>query len=161
MPAKRSQTARSKASELVLVLHGPNLNLLGKREPGVYGATTLRQIDAQLRRLASELNVDIETFQSNSEGEIIDRIHAAAGRVGAIVINPGAYTHTSVAIRDALLAVRLPVIEAHLSNTHKRESFRRRSLITDIAVGQVMGFGAQSYLLALRAAVDLLAPRRG
>ncbi|HVM96360.1 MAG TPA: type II 3-dehydroquinate dehydratase [Candidatus Acidoferrales bacterium] len=144
----------------VLVLHGPNLNLLGKREPDVYGATTLGDIEAQLGALADELGVNVATFQSNSEGELVDRIQAAAAEAGAIIINPGAYTHTSVAIRDALLAVNLPVIEVHLSNTHKREAFRRRSLITDIAVGQIMGLGAHGYMLALRAAAALLQKKR-
>lgn len=141
----------------ILVLHGPNLNLVGTREPTIYGRTTLADIDAQLLHLATELGVRVTTFQSNSEGQLVDRIQAARGSTAAIVINAGAYTHTSVAIRDALLAAELPVVEVHLSNTYKREAFRHRSLIADIAVGQVVGFGADSYLLGLRAAAGLLA----
>jgi 3-dehydroquinate dehydratase-2 len=143
----------------ILVLHGPNLNLVGTREPTIYGRTTLADIDAQLLQLATELGVTVTTFQSNSEGQLVDRIQAARGSTAAIVINAGAYTHTSVAIRDALLAAELPVVEVHLSNTYKREAFRHRSLIADIAVGQVVGFGADSYLLGLRAAAGLLARR--
>lgn len=141
------------------MLHGPNLNLVGTREPTIYGRTTLADIDAQLLQLATELGVTVTTFQSNSEGQLVDRIQAARGSTAAIVINAGAYTHTSVAIRDALLAAELPVVEVHLSNTYKREAFRHRSLIADIAVGQVVGFGADSYLLGLRAAAGLLARR--
>jgi len=152
---RRKRTARR--SRRVLVLHGPNLNLIGTREPAIYGRTTLARVDAQLRELGTELGVTVETFQSNSEGALVDRIQAARGTAAAIVINAGAYTHTSVAMRDALLAVELPVVEVHLSNTYKREAFRHRSLIADIAVGQVVGFGAESYLLGLRAAVGVLA----
>jgi len=153
-------STRKSARRRVLVLHGPNLNLLGTREPAVYGRATLTDIDAQLRRLAAELNVIIETAQSNSEGVLVDRIQEARGGCDAIIINAGAYTHTSVAIRDALLATDLPVIEVHLSNTYKRERFRHRSRIADIAVGQIVGFGADSYLLGLRAAAGVL-DRRG
>jgi 3-dehydroquinate dehydratase-2 len=145
---------------VVLVLHGPNLNLLGTREPDVYGRDTLKDIDGRLRQLASELEVRVVTFQSNAEGALVDRIQAARETADAIVINAGAYTHTSVAIRDALLATELPVIEVHLSNTYKRERFRHRSLIADIAVGQIVGFGADSYLLGLRAAAGVLARRQ-
>jgi len=144
----------------VLVLHGPNLNLLGIREPDVYGALTLEQIDERLRTLAAELGVEIEIFQSNAEGDLVDRIQQARGVAQAILINPAAYTHTSVAIRDAILAVGLPVIEVHLSNIHRREEFRQRSLISGVAVGQVSGFGADSYLLGLRAAVRVIASTR-
>lgn len=139
------------------MLHGPNLNLVGRREPTIYGRTTLADIDAQLLELATELGVTVTTFQSNSEGQLVDRIQAARGSTAAIVINAGAYTHTSVAIRDALLAAELPVVEVHLSNTYKREAFRHGSLIADIAVGRVVGFGADSYLLGLRAAAGVLA----
>lgn len=141
----------------ILVLHGPNLNLVGMREPAIYGRTSLADIDAQLQQLARELGVTVDTFQSNSEGALVDRIQAARGSAAAIIINAGAYTHTSVAIRDALLAVGLPVVEVHLSNTYRREAFRHRSLIADVAVGQVVGFGADSYLLGLRAAAGVLA----
>jgi 3-dehydroquinate dehydratase II len=140
----------------VLVLHGPNLNMLGQREPQIYGYTTLADIDATLAILGQELGVAVETFQSNHEGELVSRIQAARGQVAALLINGGAYTHTSVAILDALLAVDLPVIEVHLSNLYKREEFRHHSYIARAAIGQICGFGADSYLLGLRAAVNLL-----
>jgi len=161
MAAKRPSTGvpKSGARRRVFVLHGPNLNLIGTREPAIYGHVTLRGIDARLRRLAGELGVTVDCFQSNSEGALIDRIQSARGLVDAIVINAGAYTHTSVAIRDALLATELPVVEVHLSNIHKRETFRHGSLIADIAVGQVAGFGVDSYLLGLRAAAAILQAR--
>jgi 3-dehydroquinate dehydratase-2 len=129
--------------------------MLGRREPAIYGASKLADIDSQLGELARELGIRVVTFQSNSEGALVDRIQAADGEADAILINAGAYTHTSVAIRDALLAVGLPIVEVHLSNTYKREAFRHRSLLTDIAVGQIVGFGVQSYLLGLRAAAAL------
>ena len=161
MAVKRQRpSGKRQAAPRILVLHGPNLNLLGTREPEVYGRDTLKTIDSGLRALASELGVNVETFQSNGEGALVDRVQAARGAADAIVINAGAYTHTSVAIRDALLATELPVIEVHLSNTYKREAFRHRSVIADIAVGQIVGFGADSYLLGLRAAAALLR-RRG
>ena len=140
----------------ILVLHGPNLNLLGEREPEVYGRTTLAEIDESLATLGAELGVAVETFQSNHEGQLVDRIHAARGCVGAIVVNAGGFTHTSVALRDALAAADVPIVEVHLSNIHRRESFRHVSLIAGIALGQISGFGPQSYLLGLRAAVELL-----
>jgi 3-dehydroquinate dehydratase-2 len=138
----------------VLVVHGPNLNLLGVREPDVYGGVTLPQIDGQLKALAEELGVDLSTFQTNQEGEMVDRIHAAMGAVDAILINPAAFTHTSVAVRDALLATGIPFVEVHLSNVHAREEFRRVSLMADIAVGVICGFGPSSYLLGLQALVS-------
>lgn len=140
----------------VLVIHGPNLNLLGLREKGIYGDVTLREIDSRLKKLAKEIGVEVSSFQSNSEGEIVDAIHGSIGKVDAIVINPAAYTHTSVAIRDAILAVAIPVIEVHLSNIHKREGFRHRSFISDVAVGTIAGFGPESYYIGLRAAKNLL-----
>ena len=137
----------------VLVLQGPNLNLLGTREPEVYGATTLQQIHDHFQLVASQLQINLETFQSNSEGALIDRVHAAKqSKVQFILINPGAYTHTSVAIRDALAGVSIPFIEIHLSNIYQRESFRHHSFLSDIAVGVICGLGAHGYELALRAA---------
>ena len=153
-------TRRPARARVVLVIHGPNLNLLGEREPNLYGRMTLAEINRQLEALAAELGLTVETFQSNSEGKLVDRIQAARGATDAIIVNAGAYTHTSVAIRDALLATKLPIIEVHLSNTYKREAFRHRSLIADIAAGQVVGFGADSYLLGLRAANGILARSR-
>lgn len=138
----------------VLVIHGPNLNLLGTREPGVYGTTTIGDINDQIRALCSELGLGVETHQSNSEGSIVDEIQK--GQFDLLVINPAAYTHTSVAIRDAIAAVGKPAIEVHLSNIHKREEFRKHSFISGVAVGQISGFGAESYLLAIRAAKKIL-----
>ncbi|MSQ47702.1 MAG: type II 3-dehydroquinate dehydratase [Deltaproteobacteria bacterium] len=140
----------------VLVLHGPNLNMLGQREPQIYGYTTLAGINAMLVALGQELGVEVETFQSNHEGELVSKIQAARGQAAALLINGGAYTHTSVAILDALLAADLPVIEVHLSNLYKREEFRHHSYIARAAIGQICGFGADSYLLGLRAAVNII-----
>lgn len=151
---------KAEAKPRVLVVHGPNLNLVGTREPGIYGRETLAGIERRLRELADDLGIALETFQSNNEGMLVDRIQGARATADAIIINAGAYTHTSVAIRDALLSTELPVVEVHLSNTYKRESFRHRSLIADIAVGQIVGFGADSYLLGLRAAASILAGRK-
>ena len=139
----------------ILILNGPNLNLLGTRQPEIYGKLTLAQIEKQLRTLAKELAVEIEFRQSNDEGELVTWIQQAAGKFAAIVINPAAYTHTSLAMRDAISAVGLPVVEIHLSNIHKREQFRHHSYIAEVAVGQIAGFGADSYLLGLRAAVNI------
>jgi 3-dehydroquinate dehydratase-2 len=141
-------------STRVLILHGPNLNLLGQREPDVYGQQTLSDINESLSLLAVELGLEIDAFQSNHEGDLIDRIHSAStdGFVG-IIINPGGLTHTSVALRDAISSVDLPVIEAHLSNIHARESFRHHSYVAGVVVGQVSGFGPMSYQLALRGLV--------
>ena len=138
------------------MVHGPNLNLLGEREPGIYGAVTLADIDLDLRKLADELELAITTFQSNSEGALVDHIQAARGQIALLIINPAAYTHTSVAIRDVILAIGVPCIEVHLSNVYKREAFRHHSTIADIAAGQIMGFGADSYMIALRAAKNLI-----
>lgn len=140
----------------VLVLHGPNLNMLGVREPSLYGATSLNEINLRLKNLGKDLGALVDAFQSNHEGELVERIHSARGKYQAIIINAGAYTHTSIAIRDALLSVELPVFEVHLSNVHKREEFRHRSFISDIAEGIIMGFGALGYELALRAVVEWL-----
>jgi 3-dehydroquinate dehydratase-2 len=140
----------------VLVLNGPNLNLLGKRQPEIYGKATLAEIERKVRTLAQELRVEIDFRQSNSEGELVTWIQQSAGKFGAILINPGAYTHTSLAIRDAISAVGIPVVEIHLSNIYKREQFRHHSIIAEVAVGQIAGFGLQSYLLGLRAAMGYL-----
>ena len=140
----------------ILVLHGPNLNLLGQREPEIYGRTTLADIDALLATLGRELGVEVETFQSNSEGELVTQIQQARGRCAALLINAGAYTHTSVALLDAVLGTGIPVVEVHLSNLYKREEFRHHSYLARAAVGQICGFGAESYLLGLRAAVGII-----
>ena len=144
------------ANMQILVLNGPNLNLLGKRQPEIYGSLSLSDIEQQARALANELGVEIEFRQSNSEAELIDWIHDSAGKFGALVINPAAYTHTSLALRDAISAVGIPTVEIHISNIHRREPFRHHSYIAEVAVGQIAGFGATSYLLGLRAAVQLL-----
>ncbi len=140
----------------ILVIHGPNLNLLGKREPEVYGKITLKKINEALAKEAKKEKVEVKFFQSAHEGEIVDAIGKAGDWADAIVINPAAYTHTSVAIRDALLAIDIPTVEVHLSNIYKREEFRHKSLIAPAAAGQISGFGLNSYILGLDAAVALL-----
>ena len=140
----------------ILILNGPNLNLLGTRQPDIYGRLTLAQIEKRVHALAKELTVEIDFRQSNSEGELVTWIQQAAGKFAAIVINPAAYTHTSLAMRDAISAVGVPTIEIHISNIHKREQFRHHSFIAEVAVGQIAGFGLDSYLLGLRAAVARL-----
>jgi 3-dehydroquinate dehydratase-2 len=138
----------------ILVLHGPNLNLLGEREPELYGTRSLREIDDRLRKVGDELGAQVETFQSNHEGALIDRIQESRRSCDAIVINPGGLTHTSVALRDALVASGRPFVEVHLTNIHAREPFRRTSLLADVAVGQVAGLGPAGYELALRALIE-------
>jgi len=139
----------------VLVIHGPNLNLLGTRETGIYGSKSMDEINDAINSLAIELGVEITVKQSNHEGEIVDLIQNSEG-FSAIVINPAAYTHTSIAIRDAITAVNIPTVEVHLSNIYQREEFRKKSMLADIAIGQITGFGADSYLLGLRAAVKVI-----
>lgn len=135
----------------ILVVHGPNLNALGSREPDVYGEVTLDDVHRRLERLAAELDCRIETLQSQHEGVLIDALYGARDRADGVLLNPGAFTHTSVALRDAVAAARLPVIEVHVSNPHAREPFRRTSFLSAVALGVIQGFGADSYLLALRA----------
>jgi 3-dehydroquinate dehydratase II len=144
------------AKKKVLILNGPNLNLLGKRQPEIYGKLTLAQIEQKVRMLARELGIEIEFRQSNNEGELVTWIQEAANKFGAIVINPAAYTHTSLAMRDAVSALGIPTVEIHISNIHQREPFRHHSFIAEVAVGQIAGFGVDSYLLGLRAAAELI-----
>ena len=139
----------------ILVMHGPNLNLLGIREPDVYGSMTLEQIDAQLVSFGAELGVEVETVQSNHEGELIDALHAAPVRFDGIVFNPGAFTHYSYALRDAVASIGVPVVEVHLSNVHAREDFRARSVIAPVCAGQVSGLGVRSYELGIRAVMGV------
>ena len=139
----------------ILVIHGPNLNLLGTRETEVYGEQSLEDINAMLKSEAEQRGATIETIQSNSEGALVDAVQGASGTADAIIINPGAYTHTSIALRDAIAAVDVPVIEVHLSNVHAREEFRRHSYIAPLTVGQIIGFGPEGYRLALLAALTL------
>jgi 3-dehydroquinate dehydratase II len=140
-----------------MVLHGPNLNLLGLREPGIYGGSTLLEIDSHLAELGKSLKVEVSSLQSNHEGMLVDAIHAARDQHQGILINAAAYTHTSVAIRDAIAAVQIPTVEVHLSNIYKREEFRHYSYLAPLVIGQISGFGADSYYLGLRALVNYLA----
>jgi len=149
--------ARSVSDPLrIIIIHGPNLNLLGTREPEVYGSTSLAEIDGHMQSLGKELGCEIESYQSNHEGILIDRIQEARGTADGILINPAGLTHSSVSLRDALIASELPVVEVHLSNVFARESFRHHSYISGIALGVISGFGPQSYLLGLEALIDHL-----
>ena len=143
----------------ILIIHGPNLNLLGRREKDIYGHSSLDDINRQLASMADELKVSVSFFQSNSEGDLVNAVQNALGTYDALVINPGAYTHTSIALRDAIAGTELPAVEVHLSNIYRREEFRKKSMLADVAVGQIAGFQVDSYLLGLRAAVNYLTSR--
>jgi len=145
----------------ILLINGPNLNTLGRRQPEIYGSVTLQQIEERVRRRAGELGVEIESFQSNTEGDIIDFIQQRAGEAAGALINPGAFTHYSLALRDAFEATGLPFVEVHISNIHAREEFRHHSVLADLAVGQVSGLGWRGYLAALEALVEILRERDG
>ncbi len=144
---------QQKNIQKVMVIHGPNLNMLGKREPDIYGKETLEEINSRLKKLGKKLGIDVDTFQSNYEGAIVEKLHETSGKYKGLIINPAAYTHTSIAIRDALLLLDIPVIEVHLSNIYKREPFRHKSMIADIVTAQIAGFGASGYIMALEAII--------
>ena len=148
--------AREKNRHKILVIHGPNLNMLGKREPEIYGKTTLEELNSSLEARGEKLALVVETFQSNHEGEIVDKIQNAASQLKGLIINPAALTHTSIAIRDALLLLNIPVIEIHISNIYKREPFRHKSLISDIVAAQLTGFGIKGYHMALEALAEMI-----
>ena len=150
---------QSKENSNVLVIHGPNLNMLGKREPELYGKATLDEINASLEKLGQRLGLAVEAFQSNHEGAIVDRIQDAALTQKGLIINPAAYTHTSIAIRDALLLLDIPVIEIHISNIYKREPFRHKSVISDVVTAQIAGFGVRGYSMALEALAKMIQKR--
>ncbi|MCL1901931.1 MAG: type II 3-dehydroquinate dehydratase [Endomicrobia bacterium] len=143
----------------ILVINGPNINMLGAREPEIYGAVTLEQIEKEIVSLAQELKVEIEFFQSNHEGEIVDKIQQSLGKISGIIINPAAYTHTSVAIRDALSAIAVPAVEVHISNIYAREDFRHNSFTAGVCIGQIAGFGVDGYLFALKKLAKIINSR--
>jgi 3-dehydroquinate dehydratase II len=151
-----TRRAKTPAAPVVLVIHGPNLNLLGTREPDIYGSVTLAQIDDGLRSYGETLGLAVECFQSNHEGAIVDRLHESRGRVAGIIINAGGLTHTSVSLRDAISAIKTPTVEVHLSNLYAREDFRHRSMLAPVCMGQIAGLGAIGYRLALEALAQLL-----
>ncbi|OEU52530.1 MAG: type II 3-dehydroquinate dehydratase [Desulfobacterales bacterium C00003060] len=146
---------KNEKSRRILVIHGPNLGMLGRREPSMYGSSTIEEIDAEIKKAAHECGMRADTFQSNHEGILIEKIYEALNGYDALIINPAAYTHTSIAIRDALLMLDIPIIEVHLSNIHRRESFRHKSMIADVATAQVVGFGKDGYTMAVRAVANL------
>jgi 3-dehydroquinate dehydratase-2 len=152
---KKMLDKESKEPRRILVIHGPNLNMLGRREPSVYGTSTLDEIDEEIKKTAAECEMRADTFQSNHEGELIEKIYEAIDGYDALIINPAAYTHTSVALRDALLTLDIPIIEVHLSNIYRRESFRQKSMIADVVTAQVVGFGKDGYPMAVRAAANM------
>jgi 3-dehydroquinate dehydratase-2 len=154
-----NQMNQEKNKLKVLVIHGPNLNMLGKREPEIYGKTTLDEINSDLENLGTKLGIFVETFQSNHEGAIVEKIQEAATTQKGIIINPAAYTHTSIAIRDALLALDVPIIEIHISNIYKREPFRHKSLISDVVTAQITGLGIKGYSMALKALAEMIQNR--
>ncbi len=143
----------------ILVIHGPNLNMLGKREPEVYGNNTLENINNEIASKGSELGLEVESFQSNHEGAIVEKLQNAMGKISGLIINPAAFTHTSIAIRDAILLLNIPIIEVHLSNIYKRESFRHKSMLADVVTGQIAGLGAIGYMLALEA-ISSMVPKK-
>jgi len=147
---------KNKENKKIIVIHGPNLNTLGQREPGVYGSTTLKQINENLKKIGLQLNLNIETFQSNYEGAIVEKIQESLGECDGLIINPAAYTHTSIAIRDAILLLDIPVVEVHISNIYKREPFRHKSMIADVAMAQLSGFGVYGYEMAIRAVEKII-----
>jgi 3-dehydroquinate dehydratase-2 len=148
--------AKTGEPKRILVIHGPNLNMLGQREPETYGYTSLTDIDRELKRLGPQWGLSVDAFQSNHEGAIVDAIQQSAGNITGLIINPAAFTHTSIAIRDALMLLGVPIIEVHISNIHRREHFRHHSYMADIATGQIVGLGVNGYYLALRAMADLV-----
>jgi len=152
---KKMLDQKSETPRKILVIHGPNLNMLGRRETTVYGTSTLKEIDEEIKRTAAECGMSADTFQSNHEGELIEKIYEAMDGYDLLIINPAAYTHTSIALRDALLMLDIPIIEVHLSNVYRREAFRQKSMIADVVTAQVVGFGKDGYLLAVRAAANM------
>ena len=152
---------QTKNAKKVLIIHGPNLNLLGVREPEIYGQTTLSDINSSLEELGNRLGLAVETFQSNHEGAIVDKIQQAVSEKNGLIINPAAYTHTSIAIRDALAVLDIPIIEIHISNIYKREPFRHQSLISGVVTAQIKGFGARGYLMALEALAKMIVQKHG
>jgi 3-dehydroquinate dehydratase-2 len=158
---KKMVDEKSNEPRRILVIHGPNLNMLGRREPSVYGTSTLEEIDEEIKKTAVECGMSADTFQSNHEGELIEKIYEAIDGYEVLIINPAAYTHTSVALRDALLMLDIPIIEVHLSNIYRRESFRQKSMIADVVTAQVVGFGKDGYPMAVRAAASMTLSAQG
>ena len=156
LAVKQVIITRERKVKKILVMHGPNLNLLGRRETDIYGTVTLDDINHKISDLAEELGVSVDFFQSNAEGELVTKMQEAIDTYAAVVINPGAYTHTSIALRDAIAGVNIPTVEVHLSNIHKREEFRKTSMLADVVAGQITGFNVDSYLLGLRAAAGII-----